>query len=1103
MRKLFLIMMTLVACSWAAMAQTTYHGTVVDASTNEPLIGATIMPIGGGNGAATDIDGKYTISVPANVKRAKVSYVGYAEQTVHLTNNMTIKLVSTEQNLDDLVVVAYGTANKESLTGSVAVVGSKEIEDRPVTSVTAALEGNAPGVQVNNSVGYPGSSPSILIRGFSSVTGSSSPLYVVDGIVFEGSIADLNPADIESMSVLKDAASCALYGNRGANGVILITTKRAKKGDKVDVTLQIRQGGYTRGLPFYDRLDANQFMQTFFTGLVNGEMYKGTSRDAAIAQFQNSFFSYASANIYGKPASELFNSDGQFIGGNPLPGYTDLDWWDAVSQTGYRQEYNINAANSGEKHDLFASVGYLKENGYMICTDFERFNARVNANFQPASYFRTGLNLSANYSTNSLGITSTSSEGLVTNPFNVQTIAPIYPVYAHDPETGEILRGTNGAPLYNTSNYLGAQGANVAWTTRLDKKQAQALVVDGSMFGTAIIPYGFELTVRGSIHRDKTGSWEYNNNLNGSAETMNGRMYQRDYAVNSHTFMQTLTWNHSYGDHSIDVLLDHENYEYSEENHSIQVQDQLLPEIYSLSNFSDTQPASQSFLKLCSESYLGRARYNYNQQYFGEVSFRRDGSSYFEKGIRWGNFWSVGASWIISKEKFMQNLNWVDYLKLRAAYGSVGNDGSAGAYAYYTIYDIITYGPVNSLLPVNRASDNLKWESAKTFDIALEGSLFNDRFNFSIGYYNRRNTDLIFNVVKPLSGGSIYSSGGLGYNPTIKSNIGTMQNIGWELSFAVDILRNRDFYWNFTVDATFNKNKIVKLPLGHDEPGNSWFLGKNLYAFYGSEWAGVDMTTGQSVYEMDPSSPQFTTWDENNVPTQNLSTFQTYLANASNEGTLLVVNQPDGSQKFYTNTPSYATRKVLGDPSPVCYGSFGTNFSWKGIKLGMLFTYSLGGKVYDSNYASLMMCSSEASALHKDLLNSWVEKPAGMADHEMTEVTFNGKTYNAYVANASDFDKDAIPQLNAQRSAENNGSLSRWLTDASYLVFKNLNVSYDLPQKWVSAMKLQNINIGFSMDNVFYATKRKGMNPQYSFSGRQGNYYVPARVYTFQLTAKF
>ena len=236
MRKLFLIMMTLVAFSWNLAAQTkSVSGTVVDAANNEPLIGATVMPIGGGQGAATDIDGNFSLTLPQNVKQVKVSYVGYKEQTVNVSPVMKIRLESSSSDLNEVVVVAYGTANKESLTGSVAVIGSREIEDRPVTSVTAALEGNAPGVMVNNSTGTPGSSPSIRIRGFNSFTSDAqSPLYVVDGMIYEGDIAALNPADIESMSVLKDAASCALYGSRGANGVVLVSTKKAKKAAELE-----------------------------------------------------------------------------------------------------------------------------------------------------------------------------------------------------------------------------------------------------------------------------------------------------------------------------------------------------------------------------------------------------------------------------------------------------------------------------------------------------------------------------------------------------------------------------------------------------------------------------------------------------------------------------------------------------------------------------------------------------------------------------------------------------------------------------------------------------------------------------------------------------
>ena len=1107
MRKLLLVLMTLMAGVWTATAQNlTYSGTVVDASTNEPLIGVTVMPVGGGQGTVTDIDGDFKLTVPQNVSTATFSYVGYTSQTLKLASGMIVKMTSTTTNLNDLVVVAYGTANKESLTGSVAVVGAKEIEDRPVTAVTAALEGNAPGVQVNNSVGFPGSAPDIRIRGINTINGVSSPLYVVDGVVFEGSIADLNPADIESMSVLKDAASSALYGNRGANGVILITTKKAKNSSKPTVNLQIRQGMYNRGLPFYDRLGANDFMQVFFDGMVNWAVPRlGGDKEAAVEYMRNNIMSYANYNVYGLSSTELFDENGKFTGANPLPGYTDLDWWDAVSRNGYRQEYNINAAAANEKYDVFASAGYLKENGYMLQTDFERFNGRINTNFQPVSYFKTGLNLSAQYTKQNRGITSEDEVGLVSNPFLVMDKAPIYPYYRHDQQTGEILSDeATGEPLWNTGSYLGSQGTNVAWTSRLDQKEATSNVIDASLYGTFFIPYGFELTVRGNIYRKKTGYWTYMNNLNGSGVGPNGRMYSYDYNYRNHTFMQQLNWSHEYGDHHVDVLLDHENYKYSYDRHAANVQNQILPGIYSLSNFTTTNPASQTSQEIASESYLGRVRYNYNQQYFGEVSLRRDGSSYFEHDNRWGTFWSVGASWIISKEKFMQNLNWVNYLKLRAAYGSVGNDASAGAYAYYSLYELNTYGGASALLPIQLQSNNLKWEATKTFDIALEGSLFNDRFNFSVGYFNKHNSDLIFNVIQAASGGSVFDPDySFGTNPKILSNIGTMQNIGWELQFGVDIINNKDFKWNFNVDATFMKNKIIKLPEGHDMASNGWFLNKSLGSIYTTTWAGVDRVTGQSLYEINPNDVNFTYWDENGTAHQNEAQFQNYLANAANNDALVAIKDGD-EYKYYTTMPAYASRRVQADSYPTVYGSFGTNLSWKGITLGMLFTYSLGGKLYDTNYMDLMGLSSTPSAVHKDILKSWTQKPEGVADHDVENMAIGSYgTFPVYIATAEDIDPDLIPQINADNTANNNGGSSRWLTSKNYLVFKNLSISYNLPTKWTDAMKLEGINIGMSIDNLFTATRRKGMNPQYGFGSGQEKFYVPARVFAFQLGVKF
>lgn len=1087
MRKLFLILMTLVCTVWSLQAQTrTYHGTVVDAANGDPLIGATIMPVGGGQGAAADIDGNFAVTVPVNVKKATVSYVGYASQTVELHENMMVRLSSTDTSLDDLVVVAYGSATKQSLTGSVAVVDSKQIEDRPVTSVTAALEGNAPGVMVNNSVGSPGSAPTVVIRGFNTINGSSTPLYVVDGVPYNGAIADLNPADIESMSVLKDAASCALYGNRGANGVILITTKKAKNAGKVDVQLQIRQGMYNRGLPFYDRLNPVDWMQTSFDALVNGSMSRNEfdTREEAINNWRTGFISqYTKFNPFGGTTedgeqigysnAQLFNYYGKFQPNSVLSGYKDdLDWWDAVSRSGYRQEYNVNAAAATDKFNIFASVGYLKENGYMLQTDFERFSARLNANFQPTSYLSFGVNL---YGATQNSETGSGTEGsnLASNPFLTMFTCPIYPYYAHNTD-GSVVK-EDGKKQWNRASYL--SGNNIAYQMRLDRADYDATLLDGNIYGTIYIPYDFELTVRGSLHSDKTWSTQYMNNIIGDAQGI-GLLSEGFDKLRNYTFMQMLNWGHDYGLHHVDALLDHENYAYKFTSSSVSAQGQVFPDVYALGNFNVTRPASEGISEYRTESYLGRARYNYDNRYFGEASIRRDGTSRFAKNNRWGTFWSIGGSWIISSEKFMENVNWVDYLKLRAAYGSVGNDAAASVYAAYSLYGMASYDNEKALIPVSLAADDIHWEATKTLDVALEGNLWN-RLNFSVGFFDKINSDLLFNVTKPMSAGTLSNTGSV---PSVLTNIGTMHNYGFELAFKVDLMRTKDFWWDFQIDATIMKNSITKLPSGHSEPTQGLFYHKGIDQLYMTKWAGVDQLTGNSLYEMTPNSPDYTRWDENGNAYQDMSEWEQDLADAKAAGAFVEIKG-----KPYSTQVQYARRQLCGSALPKVYGSFGTNASWKGLTLNLLFTYGLGGWIYDSNYATLMTTNmTSPSALHKDVLKSWTEAPAGMTADSPNRI-----------------DKDGIPANNAYTSQFNNAESTRFLTTKSYLVLKNINLSYDLPKKWTDAMKMQGINVGVSIDNLFTVSARKGMNPQYGFGATQGASFVPARVFSFQLNARF
>lgn len=1090
MRKLFLTSMAVVAVAWAAETQArTIHGTVVEAGTNEPLIGATIMPIGGGQGVAADYDGHFTLNVPDNVKKAKVSYVGYKEQTVDLSDGMTVYLASTSSNLDEVVVVAYGTATKESLTGSVSVVGAKEIEDRPVTSVTAALEGNAPGVQVNNTTGAPGSSPTIRIRGYGSITGTQAPTYVVDGMPFDGDLADINPADIESLTVLKDAASCALYGVRGANGVVLITTKRAKNVGKVDVTLTVREGAISRGLPEYDRLSTTPWMETMFTTYANQLMTTNPKvypdRATANAYLQENFVSgyLQGQNVYNKPGNELYDENGRIVSdAYVLPGYTDLDWWDALHRTGLRQEYNLNLAAASDKYNLFASVGYLNEKGYLLKTDFERFNARFNVNAQPTSYLRLGMDLRG--SSTSSEYNDQAGTDAQNNPFASMYYAPIFPYYEHDAE-GNIVY-VDGQPQWNMRGRN--DNRNVAFAIRHDKNDYHSLVVDGSAYATAVIPYGFELTFRGQMSRRMTRYTQYQNNLLGDAYP-EGRLTLENDQYRYHTFMQNLTWGHNYGreqEHHIDVLLGHENTTAYSSAEAIYMRGQIEDDYYAPNNFENiVQNPAGNYAEGRTESYLGRVRYNYWDKYFFEGSVRRDGADRFSKENRWGTFWSVGASWIISKEEFTHQLAWLNYLKLRFAYGAVGNYLSAPALSWSSQYAYSSLSNTAMLMRATTGNPNLKWEANKTLDIGLEGSVFNNRLNFSIGYFDKRSSDLILSLPAAPSTGYIIGSGSAMKTPL---NIGALVNRGWELSFNGTIMQNQDFRWTASIDATFLQNRVKSLPYNNADMNNGsqrLSVGKSLYEWYIPTWVGVDQMTGNSLYVFDEQDYKnyYRTGATPYTEAELDAMWANEQKNAANDGTLVTVNG-----KTYTTSSTYATRSWNGSAIPTVFGSVGTQLSWKGINFGLLFTYSLGGKVMDNIYSNLMSVNSTNSAYHVDALNAWVEAPAGMTADSPNRIDPNG-----------------VPQNNPTTVQDNNYTSTRFLTNASWLVLKNIMISYDLPKAWVNKLQLQNINVGFTVDNLFTVTARKGLNPQQTYSGVQSDLgsFVTTRVFSFQLTARF
>ena len=1067
-----------------ALAQSTVSGTVFSSEDESPIIGASIKIQGTKMGAATDIDGKFRLE---NVKKGAtlvVTYIGMQTKTVKAGENMKIYLTSDSKSLDEVVVqVAYGAAKKSTLTGAVTQVDSKQIEVRPVSSVTSALEGTTSGVQINSTYGQPGEEPSIRIRGFGTVNGSATPLYVLDGVPFGGNISDLNSNDIESITVLKDAASCALYGNRASNGVILITTKRGK-GEKLAFNLKVNQGTYSRGVKEYKMLNAKEFMETSWLNLRNSRISAGDDQATANAYASKNLINdELYLNIYNKADDQLFDANGKLVSdAQILDGYADdLDWYDNAIRDGYRQEYNFSGSQASAKSDYYFSVGYLNEKGYVTNSDFDRLTGRAAMNFHPKKWLNTGFTISGSHQKSN--ITNGNASASYTNAFMFcRNIAPIYPVHLHNADgtyqldsfgnkqydSGSYTDG-NGNPVLTRNQY---QDRHVIWENELNENKSFRNTLQSSAYMDLKFLNDFTFTVKGELNVRNNENRTYNSALIGDGKGNNGRTSRSIYRYKNYTFQQQLNWNHTFGNHTVGVLLGHENYSYFYDYTYIYKTNQTFAGQDNLDNFTNLTNGSGYSNRYRTESYLGRIRYDYQEKYNVEASFRRDGSSRFAKESRWGNFGSIGASWVVTKEDFMKPISWVNNLKLRADYGLVGNDAGAGYYSYMALYDSNQNHNKGAYYLSQLANTKLKWETGASFGIGVDARLFN-RWNISAEYFDKRNKDLLFDVYLPLSAGATSSSSA---EATITENMGTISNRGFEINTDVDIFKNKDWTVNFSANASFIKNKIVELP-EQDKDGIISGIykiaeGKSRYEFFTYTYVGVDQMTGNSLYKANLENYHVTTADGQTVGNANGNDISKYVTQIGNE--------------YYVNNTSYALKEYHGSAIPKVYGSFSPSVRYKDLSLSMMFTYSIGGKVYDAVYSSLMSTGTSPNNYHKDILKSWSEIPSGMTEDSQDRIWYGG-----------------IPQINSSMTSTNNATSSRWLTDASYLVLKNINMSYCLPKAWVNALTLESIRLNLSCENAFTCTKRRGMNPQQSFNGYQYNYLVTPRVFTIGVDVKF
>lgn len=1034
-------------------------GVVINEDDEEPIIGASIIVKGTTIGTVTDLDGAFSLDADKKA-HLQVSYVGMKTQEVAVQPKLRITLAADAQNIDEIVVVAYGTTKKSSFTGSAATVSSQSIEKRALTNVVGALEGTTSGVQVTSSSGQPGSSPDIRIRGFGSVNSSNKPLYVVDGSIYNGEVGDINPADIESMTVLKDAASTSLYGSSAGNGVILITTKKAKGDGSHSVNLSISQGFSNRAIKEYDRVGTMDYYPLQWEMLKNQYQFNSKySPEKAAATASEKIFSQLKYNPFkGIDNAQIVGTDGRLNpAANTLLWGDDLDWEDAAYRTGIRSEYNLSYSSKTEKSDTYASLGYLNEHGYMIKTDMERFSGRVNYNIYPVKWLKTGLNLSGTRNkSNVTNAGSDNSSGYGNMVRFVRGMAPIYPIYQHDPVTGDYLneKGEKAMSINDrVYDYAGPRISNTGrhtiaeaeWNDRLNERDA----LNARTYLDLNIYDGLKVSANVSLESTNLRKKVYENTKVGDGSPA-GRMNITSSRSTTYTFNQLITYNKDFGQHSIDALLGHENYSYTYQYMYGMRQEQSIIGLQEFGNFVSINALSSYTNNYKKEGYFLRANYDYKDTYYASVSYRHDGTSRFHNANRWGDFWSFGASWRIDQEKFMDNLNWVNSLKLRASYGETGNDGVLdddgyqNYYAYQTLYD---NGMNNKFEPgiffKLFGNPELKWETQVSTDVAIEFGLF-DKLTGSVEYFSKNSKDLLFSVPTPTSTGV----------QSIWKNLGKVVNDGVEINLDYQVYKNKDWRVNVGANATFIRNEVKSMPEGQKEiiDGNKKISeGHSMYDFWMKQYYGVNPDNGAALYLFDDGQTggiANQTWSDKDCL------------------------EKDG-QKLTTNQ-SKAKYDYSGSAIPTVFGGFNIGAKYKDFELSTVFSYALGGKIYNSSYAVLMN-NVYGYAMHTDVFNAWKQ------EGDITDV----------------------PRLDQSQKSNFDAASTRFLTSSDYLSLRSVTFAYNLPKSILQPIGMKSARISASGENLFQINTMQGLNCLANYSGTTYNEYQPARSITFTLNVAF
>ena len=936
-------------------------GTIVDSKTGEPIIGASVKVKGTKHATITDVDGNFELNAPEGASLL-VSYVGYKNEEFEARNGMKIEIHEDSESLDEVVVVGYGTQKKESLTGAMANIKADKLKDVTSATVENMLNGKVSGVYVAPGSGRPGSTGAIVIRGQTSINGATAPLWVVDGVIVGNSAGDLNPDDIESMTVLKDAASTAIYGSEGANGVVVVTTKQARH-EKMSITLSAKAGASTLSRGNMEMMDGAEFY----------DYYK-------------SFHNVEAVN-FPRWNEDLRNSN--------------FDWFKLAKKTGSTQDYNITLNGGSDKIQSMFTMGYFKEEGAVKGYDLSRYSTRIKVIYKPYEWLSIKPNLSGSRTT---------------DKDRQYSVGAMYSMLPWDNPYDE-----NGNPVPNyysgwvnskATNYLNDLAAgNYSSSCSYD-------LSGGFDFDVKITPWlTFSSVNNYSYYNSQTHG--YTDPKSSGGEGVDGRITEYNYNATRRYTNQLLRFQKSWGKHNVNGLVAYEFNDY----------EMKYTDVYAtgfLSGFEDFYTAAkpekangyrQAWAK---QSYFTQWRYNYDNRYFGEVSLRRDGRSNFGSNNRYGNFFSFSGAWNINNESWFK-AEWVDMLKLRASFGTVGNVPTS-LYPSYSLYSVgATYNEMSGALISQIGNKDLTWEKTFTTGVGIDAAFFQNRLTANLDFYVKNTSNILYQV--PVTG--------LVGVTSIWKNIGKMRNTGVELTIGGDIIRTKDLTWNVTANISHNSNELRDLYKQRDANGNYVVkpviisdgtsiagtaqrileIGEPVDTYYMKEWAGVNPEDGKPQWYM---------------------------------------NDADGN-KVVTDDYSKASYYKCGNSSPDVYGSFSTSVFYKNFDLQANFGYSLGGQIY--SYFRQEYDSDGAYAGDRNqmkLQKGWSrwQKPGDKATH---------------------------PRAMYNNQDKGNLASSRYLESSDYLKLRSLTLGYNFDLKKYG---IQTLRLSVSGENLFCITDYSGVDPE-------------------------